>query len=202
MRYKVIVFDFDGTLVNSKQVKIDAYYEAFSFDRQEHEAILTKTLEEYPDLNRYDTIQKVIARTNTTIAYDSVLGRYNTIVDLKISTAPFLDFAYEILSVLHTHQVKLFLSSNTPMDILGAIADAKNIHHFFEKLSGYPRDKTANLREIMAHYPYEAGSYLVVGDGESDKMSAHSNDVDFFAVSTLSLKALANYLNIDVGQRE
>ena len=52
MSIKVIVFDFDGTLIDSNQLKHDAYYKLFPSDGF-HKEIITEVLGEIFEESRY-----------------------------------------------------------------------------------------------------------------------------------------------------
>ena len=193
MKYKVVVFDFDGTLVNSNEVKVNAYYKAFAPFTEEKE-VIANVLSQYPELNRYDTIKKILINLSNYINYDDVLERYNTQVLDDVKNAFFLEGAINVLNFLVNSKVDLYLSSNTPLDILLDIIKHKKIDSYFIGISGYPANKNEYLRNIIASNKYKASDYLVVGDGKSDENSAKENNTDFYLVENNSLQKLYNKL--------
>ena len=198
MHYKIIVFDFDGTLINSNEIKLIAYYKAFSSVELD-KSIIDDILKEFPELNRYDTIGKIIlASNNSSINQDEIIFRYNKIVMTDIIKATPLEYAEKILVELKKRELKLYLSSNTPLEILSEIINAKNWRFYFKDIYGYPSEKSETIKKIIKENKFSKDKYLVVGDGESDKISASSNNIDFFKVKEKSLKDLAVFLRIEV----
>ena len=54
---------------------------------------------------------------------------------------------------------------------------------FFEALFGYPQKKEVTLKNIMNQYTVSASEVVVIGDGESDRISAEKNDCHFFHIN-------------------
>ncbi|WP_123377653.1 HAD family hydrolase [Aliarcobacter butzleri] len=190
MLYKIVVFDFDGTLVNSKDIKVNAYYKAFAPFTDEDE-VISKVLDKYPELNRYDTIAKIIDCLEAEVDYEFVVERYSTIVLEDIKNTNFLENAIDILDFLNNLGVEIYLSSNTPLEILKDIVSYKKIDNYFLGISGYPANKTEYLKNlILTNKENSPKEYLVVGDGQSDKNSAIDNGTDFYFVDSNSLNKL------------
>jgi phosphoglycolate phosphatase len=192
MKYKVIVFDFDGTIVDSKQAKIDAYYKAFS-SFIEDIGVIDEVLSFYPELNRFDTIQKIIDLSDEIIEYNSVLNKYNKYALEAVKNAKFLESAEDMLVLLEKMNIEKYLSSNTPVEVLKEIIKHKKLNKYFLDISGYPTEKTEYLKNLILTKNYRADEYLVIGDGESDRKSAIMNGTDFYKVQGQSLQKL--YLN-------
>ncbi|NRF33151.1 HAD family hydrolase [Vibrio coralliilyticus] len=195
MRYKVVVFDFDGTLVQSNQVKREAYYHAFPASER-YRTNITQILKEFPELNRYDTIEKIIALTGDDLSSQEVVDTYNKLVLEGVIGALELDFAARVLEFLRASGVNLYLSSNTPLDVLDKIISARNLKHYFCDISGYPSKKSDFLGKLIANNKFLASEYLVVGDGNSDRLSASTNGAHFFYVDSNSLENLYKKLTI------
>lgn len=190
MLYKIVVFDFDGTLVNSKDIKVNAYYKAFAPFTDEDE-VISKVLDKYPELNRYDTIAKIIDCLEAEVDYEFVVERYSEIVLEDIKNTNFLENAIDILDFLNNLGVEIYLSSNTPLEILKDIVSYKKIDNYFLGISGYPANKTEYLKNlILTNKENNPKEYLVVGDGQSDKNSAIDNGTDFYFVDSNSLNKL------------
>ncbi len=195
MKYKVIVFDFDDTLILSGKLKYDTFFEVFSEYGIEAK-IIVDVLSEFPELNRYDTIAKITQRANLTLDNDYISESYTSLVNFKIINAKPLDFAEIILNSLMQSNTEIFLSSNTPVNILSEIVKNKNWDKYFIKLFGYPATKIESLKKIIKITGYTLDKYLVVGDGQSDKNSALMNCVEYFEIKTNSLLELKLHLDI------
>lgn len=187
MQYRVYVFDFDGTIIDSNHIKSEAYYDIFD-NSEDTKCVIGNILGEYPELNRYDTIKKIC---NVLSCYygksDEIASTYSRLVFERVVNAPMIKGAQEVLELLKKTQSIVYLSSNTPVDILNQIVKARKFIEFFSGVFGYPDRKNATLKKIMKNHSFEREEYLVIGDGKSDEDSAHDNGVDFFKVENNSL---------------
>ena len=107
-----------------------------------------------------------------------------------------MDSKLLILDKLFQLKIEIYLSSNTPEVLLTDIIKEKGWDKYFIKIFGYPSNKIDSLSNIIKSTGYNLDSYLVVGDGLSDKLSALKNNVDYFQVKSKSLKDLFLYLNL------
>ena len=195
MKYKAIIFDFDDTLIISGEIKFNAFFKVFSSFLIEKK-IIENILKEFPELNRYDTISKIIKQSKLDINNTLISDMYSDLVKKEILNANSLEFTEIILDKLFQLKIEIYLSSNTPEVLLTDIIKEKGWDKYFIKIFGYPSNKIDSLSNIIKSTGYNLDSYLVVGDGLSDKLSALKNNVDYFQVKSKSLKDLFLYLNL------
>lgn len=196
MKYKIFVFDFDGTLVDSVNLKLNTFFKIF----QPYcipESVISSVLKEFPDLNRYDTIQFILDRGKLLANAKALSELYSSIVLDGILKAPHLEFAAETLNFLKKSNCSVYLSSNTPQLILDEIIKRMKWKRYFKDVFGYPTLKVDTLKKIISSSEFPSSSVLVIGDGESDKISAKLNKTDFFRVEGNSLFPLIKYLQIE-----
>lgn len=197
--YKALIFDFDGTLIISNQLKIDAYYDIFKRGDVEH-SIIESILKMHPELNRYDTISKILEMANCEYNLASLSDIYSELVFERIIKARNLDHAEELLEYLTSKDINLFLSSNTPVFVLKEIINHKGWNKYFDRIYGFPDKKTDTIKQIIKEFKFETTDCLIIGDGESDRLSALSNNIDFCRITTNSLFPLVNYLEINLSE--
>ena len=188
MSIKVIAFDFDGTLIDSNQLKYDAYYKLFPSDSF-HKEIITGVLSKIYEESRYVIIREIIKRFNSEMINEVELDgrvqelaiKYNDIVvdgAKHCKEKPGAEEALESLS----KRYKLYLSSTTPETSLKEIVKHRKWEGFFCGIFGYPNDKTSVLFDIIKRESISPGDLLVVGDGKSDRDSADKAGCKFFHV--------------------
>jgi len=189
MTVKVIVFDFDGTLVDSNQLKYNAFFELFPSDSL-HKEIITDVLDEFIEKSRYVILREILKRINRkTINEDDLdyrvhasAKRYNDIVVDGAKRCKEKSGAKEVLESL-SKRYNLYLSSTTPETSLKDTVKHRNWEGFFCDIFGYPNDKTSVLFDIIKRESINPGDLLVVGDGKSDRDSANSVKCEFFRIS-------------------
>ena len=195
MKYEAIIFDFDGTLVISNQIKYETYFEVFMPYNIEAK-LLIKVLKKWPELNRYETIKKIIEISNIKLNALSIAKRYSYIIQQKIYLAANLKYAVDLLDYLDRNHILLFLSSNTPKKYLNNLINNRGWTIYFKAIFGYPNSKAVSVRTILKDFELKPSKVLIIGDGTSDKESAIINNTDFILVKGNSLLPVIKKMGI------
>jgi phosphoglycolate phosphatase len=179
-----MVFDFDGTLVQSNRLKYDAYFELFPPEagyRQVIETILETSFEE----SRYTILRRILIALGTgedlDAKVDPLASQYNHIVLMGAIACPETPGAEAVLRVLAS-KFRLYLSSTTPEGALKEIVRARGWEAFFCRVFGYPCQKPETLCTILAMERIRPKELLVVGDGDSDRTSAQDIGCNFLHI--------------------
>jgi len=185
MTLKVIVFDFDGTLIDSNRLKYDAFFKLFPDDAH-HARTVREVLDQTGEASRYEIIEKILAglgRRPTDLQGDvnALADRYNIIVLDGAKRCPEIPGAEPALKSLAAGY-RLYVSSTTPESPLQEIIGFRGWSAYFAGIFGYPRKKSATLRRILEAENVDAKAALVVGDGQSDRESARENGCPFLPV--------------------
>lgn len=186
MTIKVIVFDFDGTLVQSNAIKYQAFFQLFP-DDDDYEKVIRKVLSEDGEATRYVILERILALLE--VSPDTrphrvadLAHEYNEIVLRGVKRCPECPGAEDLLREL-SKRYPLFLSSTTPESALREIVAFREWSGYFQEIFGYPRKKSETLQEVLTREAVNPGQILVVGDGESDKLSAQETGCQFFDAS-------------------
>ena len=180
---KVIVFDFDGTLVQSNQIKYDAYFDLFPKDESTF-ILIKQILSEHFERSRYFIIEKIISKkyplhTDLKSAVQKYAKKYNRITLNRVSKCPEVENAGKILKKLYKTQ-KIYLSSNTPEKELKELISQREWDRFFSDIFGFPKVKIETLSTIIKREMVLPSEVVVVGDGKSDQTAAGVNKCIFF----------------------
>jgi len=182
----VIVFDFDGVIVQSNRLKYDAFFEIFDRDAA---LIIEEILREYREETRHRIIERILSKwakkTVTERQFDetveSYVRRYNEIVEEGAITCPEIPGAERALEILSKH-FRLYINSTTPLGPLMRILQKRRLGSFFKGVYGGEESKVENLMRIMKGENIGGCNCLVIGDGISDFDSARQCDCQFIGV--------------------
>jgi len=182
---KCVIFDFDGTLVDSNEIKRKAFYEVTK-DLVGADAVLDKILSSPNSGDRYNifnllVIELKLARgvfVNALQLTDS----YTKMCEYKISRAPEIKGATKTIKKLKNLGIKVFISSATPESALKKIIDMRGWKEIIDMSLGSPDSKTNHLQKILLENKFSKSSVVCVGDSEVDKDAALSIDCKFIGI--------------------
>jgi phosphoglycolate phosphatase len=183
---KIVVFDFDGTLVDSNQIKYDAFFELFPKDER-HRVIIKEVLDIFLEKTRYVILEKVlqglgIIGENIKSEVDRLALQYNEIVVDAVKKCPAMRGALNVLESFVV-KYKLYLSSTTPDEALKEIILYRRWEHYFHAVFGFPNIKTNTLKKVIIENKINSKELLVVGDGDSDRTSAENVNANFYQIN-------------------
>ena len=189
MKFKVFIFDFDGTLVDSNGIKREAFY-SVSREASDNPEIVDLVLTLMPEASRFQIIEKmyalITAKTGQKFSADQIKGAvnaYSATVRERILSCPEIDGACAVLSYIKERGGEIFVSSNTPEQFLGELIISRPWGKLVTAHFGFPRKKTETVSFIKKEMDVLPSEVLIVGDGASDKISAEQNGCCFFGVT-------------------
>lgn len=189
---KVIVFDFDGTLMYTNELKYNGFFKLFPDDEKHKRAVKT-VLDDILEESRYVILKGILEllgeNAEDSERINSLADAYNDIVLEGAKSAEERDNAGEVLKSLWGKYI-LYVSSNGPEDTLKKVLEHKQWTSYFKGIYGYPKKKAETLRNILADEMVSPSEVIVIGDGKSDELSAVVNSCGFYNVNTIKLTEL------------
>lgn len=184
MKISTVVFDFDGTLVDSNSIKRRGFFDVVA-DEPASTARMQAVLATVQG-DRHTIFESYVASRSASgfkgPDADALVLRYSDYVDARVSEAPEMPGASEMLRGLHQAGFRAFISSATPQANLASIVERRRWRDWCDGLYGHPNRKSDTLRVICAQLGIDACSIAVVGDGMDDLESAMSMGCSFFPV--------------------
>ena len=178
---KVIVFDFDGVILESVDIKTRAFRELFK-QYPEHLDTIVKLHLSNAGVSRFEKF-KIIYRDYLGQPIDEgelkQLGQsFSQLIYDEILSCPFVPGAYQFLEKYST-KYDLFVVSGTPEGEIRNIVKQRKLARFFRKVYGSPKTKGGILRRIMAENDFQSGRVVFIGDAMSDYLGAREASVLF-----------------------
>jgi len=180
--YDAIVFDFDGVLVESVDVKTQAFGALYA----EYGDRIVEQVKDYHLLHggvsRFDKFRyyhEVLLGKTLTKEEELRLGNlFSQYVEDAVVDAVYVSGAYELLENNY-QSMPLFVASGTPDQELKRIVSRRKMSHYFVSVHGSPDQKGDIIQRILAKYDFAPDRVLMVGDAIADYEGAIAAGVKF-----------------------
>lgn len=183
-RFDVVVFDFDGVLVESVDVKTEAFaalYRPYGPDIVEK---VTDWHLAHGGVSRFEKFRhfhRAFLGRNLDVAEEQQLGhRFSQLVEDAVVASAWVPGARDFLESHHS-RLPLYVASGTPEDELIRIIGRRGMEHYFKGVFGSPASKGTILRNVIAIGGYASDRVLMVGDALTDLQGAQQANVGFLA---------------------
>ena len=176
-----IVFDFDGTLVDSNDIKLQTFYEVTKSHDPTGETI-TRILKQYPNKDRYGLFHAIVRElfTKDRTVDSKNLGSlaiqwaetYTVRCEKAIEHCGEVPGTSEALRWIFGQQIPIFINSRTPTTTLKRLVTLRSLHSYVSEVYGAPATKSENLRHIQNLTQAKPKEILFIGDSEDDREAA------------------------------
>ncbi len=184
---KAIIFDFDGVIIESAEIKTRAFALLFA-----------QYPEKIKEIIEYHTANGGISRyVKFRYIYQNILGQdlsegkerelgeqFSSIVLEQVMSAPYVPGTPEFLES-NKGNYQLFIASGTPLQELKEIVSNRNLGGFFQEVRGTPDTKSEIIEDILSRYHLHRNEVAFIGDAVSDRNAAKQTKVNFIARITL-----------------
>lgn len=181
---KAIIFDFDGVIVESAEIKTNAFRKLFELDYPEKVDFIVDYHRRNMGISRFVKFRHIfgkILELPLTSDKEQELGkRFSDIVFEEIIKAPFVSGAREFIEK-NQNKYLMFIASGTPNDELKDILERRNISGLFNEVHGTPEMKSEIISGILKRHSLRDAETVFVGDAESDMYASQETGVHFIA---------------------
>lgn len=186
-KHGAFFFDFDGVIVNSVNIKGEAFGSLFTEYGSE---IVQKVMDHHfsnGGVSRYDKFthyyREFLGKEITAEIMEEIDRSYSEKVVEKVIAAPAVDGVMEFLKALYQRQKLMFIVSITPEEEVRYIAQQRDIADLFVEIVGSPRGKGENLQYLLKRYSLAGERAVFFGDAVGDYRAAIENGVTFVGVN-------------------
>lgn len=195
-KWHAIIFDFDGVLADSVDVKTKAFEKLFESYGPDIVKRVSDHHQENGGMSRFDKFQyyfnEFIKKPLSTDEMDKLSQKFSDLVVDKVVDSNEIEGAGTFLEEKHKDFL-FFVNSATPQDEIKLIVERRGWSNYFKEVLGSPRTKKQNTEFILKTYNLNSQKCLFIGDAISDYKAALETNVNFFGISQTNNSPLLNF---------
>ncbi|MDD5012086.1 MAG: HAD-IA family hydrolase [Candidatus Nanoarchaeia archaeon] len=189
MKIESIIFDFDGVLVKSNQIRNQTYFDILSHVPNSKK-IIEEAIAEDSKRDRYGIIEAVLQelKDKNLMQFEDLgeetekyVCRYNWITERKVSIATEVPGAEKSLEML-SQEYPLFIVTGTIQKSIDIVLKNREMQKYFKKVYGGFRDKKEGMTILIKEQRIKQRSSIFVGDGKSDYECARYLSMPFIGI--------------------
>jgi len=182
MTYQYIVFDFDGVLAETNEIRFQGFADLFKDIPADEMSRFMEFVKTNGGLSRYGKIRHL---------YDDILGqplsenqllvlagRYSELVAERIIAADPVPGSLEFLAG-YGDDFEFAVVSGSDQGELRQVCQARGINRYFRAILGSPTEKAENLAQLLTAQAWDRQACLYVGDSLNDCEAAAEAGIGF-----------------------
>lgn len=201
LSYQCMFFDFDGVVLESGNIKTEAFlelYEGLGIEAEVKNHHLSNQ-----GISRFGKF-KWIAENLLNETYTEEMGkelgdRFSALVKQKVIAAPFVPGFTYMMEEIAKRDIYCVIASGTPDTELQSIVKERNIGHWFNEVHGSPTKKQEVVEDVLSRKGFDRSNCLFYGDASTDHEAAQITSLDFYARLTDELKDYWNKVSYKYG---
>ena len=186
MKWQAVFFDFDGVILDSVDIKTEAFAKMFSSFGPDVEAEVVAYHLANGGISRFEKFRyfyKNILKQEISRQDLYRLGDvFAELVLKEVLAAPFVAGTLETLNQIKEDKIPAYIVSGTPQEEIAYIVGKKGLSYFFNEIHGSPRQKDEIISQILAKNNFQCSHCLFIGDALSDYHAAQKTGVCFLGI--------------------
>ncbi|MBF0529963.1 MAG: HAD family hydrolase [Deltaproteobacteria bacterium] len=183
MRFKTIVFDCDGVILESMSIKDRIFSDLLSEHGPEAVEKFLDYHHRYVGISRFVKFdwfyREILDRPLGEEKKQELNHEFQRLGLAKLLESEFVPGALEVITAFH-ERLPLFVASGTPEEELRTIFDHRNLTRYFKGVFGSPAGKTEILSGLLRELNLTPTEMLMVGDGRTDMEAAEAVGALFY----------------------
>ena len=180
-RLGAVIFDFDGVIAESVDVKTRAFKELFKAHPDQIRAIERFHLENggMSRFEKFRNIYKNILKKELTKArFRNLCNSFHKLVIDGVIKAPYVRGAIGFLEFCWK-KYPMYIVSGTPDREMKKIIKKRKLHKYFNAVYGSPRKKTELIKIILKKNRFKPAEVFFIGDSKNDYDAARHAKILF-----------------------
>ncbi|MBF0312020.1 MAG: HAD family hydrolase [Oligoflexia bacterium] len=186
---RIMLFDFDGVIVDSLEVKSEAFCDVFREEFPRAVDAIRAYTEANGGISRmvkfayiYEQVLGMPERAKDKKHLEELGEKFSKAVVDRIISMPLNEGVLEFLEKLQENNIPMYVVSGTPHEELQLICRAKKLEHFFLGMFGSPAKKGKIIGDILREHRFEEsarGDVYFIGDSINDFDGANEQKINF-----------------------
>jgi len=179
---KAIIFDFDGVLVESVDVKTKAFAKMFE---EEGEEVVRKVTDYHLVNGGVSRVRKfeyyyeeILKRSLSDEKLEELCDTFSRLVIDEVINSSYVKGAEEFLDEFYS-KLDFYVASGTPEEELREIVKCRGMEMYFKGVYGSPRQKGEIARKILLQNGYNSDEVVFIGDSITDLNGAQESGIRF-----------------------
>jgi phosphoglycolate phosphatase-like HAD superfamily hydrolase len=193
---RAIIFDFDGVLVESTDVKTKAFERLFAGEDPKSARRIVDYHLKNAGVSRFvkfkSIYRDILKRSLSETEFHKLCREFSGLVMDEVVSCPWVAGALEFLE-RNRGAYSFFIVSGTPEEELQRIVQRRGIAGFFQEVLGSPRTKDILLADIMDRHGLRSEEMIFIGDSETDWEAAQRTEVGFVWRKTRRIRDMSDF---------
>ena len=198
--YDVILWDFDGVIIDSNSVRELGFREVLKdFDPE-----LVEQLIDFHNANggwsRYVKFryfyEEILKRQISQSQVQELANRFSSImVDRLPNPELLIEETVRFIQDMNLQGKQMHIVSGSDGNELRSLCEDLELSKYFLSINGSPTPKTDLVKSLIKSSSRQSKDFCLIGDALNDFDAAKENGIKFFGYNNLSLKKLDAYID-------
>ena len=191
MKDKIIIYDFDGVICDSVNIKT----EAFSFMYNRYGYNILKAVIDYHiengGISRYDKIRyfesELLNRQISDADIEILASEFSFLVKQKVINSNYINGVIPFLKKNSSNYLQYICTGTPEIEIL-EILNERNLTNQFDGVYGSPKSKADIINNILLETAIDKGRVIFFGDALTDYKAAKECGISFVGIKNKETK--------------
>jgi beta-phosphoglucomutase-like phosphatase (HAD superfamily) len=185
MIYKCFIYDFDGVICDSVNIKTEAFLEIYSQESEENKMNIKDYHLANGGISRFEKIQYfenyILKKEISPSDLISKGEMFSLLVKQKVIESNYIPGIIDFLNLNFEKKLQ-FICTGTPENEITDIVNMRRINKYFNKVYGSPKSKVEIIKKILIEYKLLESECLFFGDAITDLNAANQMNIDFLGL--------------------
>lgn len=188
MKKKIIIYDFDGVICHSVNLKTEAFIELYKNHSSHIQSLVRSYHLENGGISRFHKIRyfqtQLLGLPYSEYEVNELAKQFASIVKEKVIESPFINGVINFLEK-HVRNSNQFICTGTPELEIKEIVIRKNINKYFSGIYGSPKTKIEIIKKILSDTSVQTDDCIFIGDALTDFNAAKVCNIPFIGMKNL-----------------